>query len=120
MLGAFRDASRVGATALVANLPYVPSGELGSLQAEVRHGDPAEALDGGPDGLVLLRRLLHHGAGYVGPGGLLALETGDGQSGSVASMLRDRHDLWTDVIRSRDLAGRERVVSAVRTGGMAA
>ena len=48
-----------GIDLLVANLPYVPTGELASLVPEVRLHEPRTALDGGPDGLGPLRELLH-------------------------------------------------------------
>ena len=72
--------------AIVANLPYVPSREIASLQPEVRH-DPRLALDGGSDGLDLVRRLLLDAHQWLLPGGLLALELGAGQVATLISSL---------------------------------
>jgi release factor glutamine methyltransferase len=61
---------------IVANLPYIPSGQMDSLMREVRH-EPRGALDGGADGLDLIRRLIPQTAGRTRH---LALEFGDGQA----------------------------------------
>ena len=97
---------------LVANLPYIPSGELAALPAEVRV-EPMLALDGGSDGLVLVRRLVAGAPALLGPGGVLALEIGAGQAPATAELLRAAG--FTDVQTRRDLGGIERVVSGVRS-----
>jgi release factor glutamine methyltransferase len=61
---------------IVANLPYIPSGQIDRLMREVRH-EPRLALDGGADGLDLIRRLIVQSAGRTR---YLALEFGDGQA----------------------------------------
>lgn len=71
---------------LVANLPYIPTAELSGLDPEVGH-DPVSALDGGPDGLVLLRRLAAAAPAVLAPCGVIALEVGRGQGGVVVAML---------------------------------
>jgi release factor glutamine methyltransferase len=96
---------------LVANLPYIPSCELAALPAEVRV-EPTLALDGGPDGLALVRRLVAEAPGLLGPGGVLALEIGAGQAYATAELLRAAG--FTDVQTRRDLGGVERVVSGVK------
>jgi release factor glutamine methyltransferase len=96
---------------LVANLPYIPSGELAALPAEVRV-EPTLALDGGPDGLALVRRLVAEAPGLLGPGGVLALEIGAGQAPATAELLRAAG--FTDLQTRRDLGGIERVVSGVK------
>jgi len=58
---------------VVSNPPYVPSGELPGLSREVRR-EPALALDGGPDGLAVLRRIAAEAPRWLSPGGLLVLE----------------------------------------------
>jgi len=68
---------------VVANLPYVPSAELSGLPVEVRH-DPTAALDGGPDGLDLVRRLLGDLRRVLRVCGAAALELGEGQADEVA------------------------------------
>lgn len=59
--------------AIVGNPPYVPSGELPGLQREVKR-EPALALDGGPDGLALVRRIAAEAPRHLVPGGAVALE----------------------------------------------
>ena len=97
---------------LVANLPYIPSGELAALPPEVRV-EPMLALDGGPDGLVLVRRLVAEAPALLGPGGVLALEIGAGQAPATADLLRVAG--FTDVQTRPDLGGVERVVWGVKT-----
>jgi release factor glutamine methyltransferase len=95
-------------TAVVSNPPYVPSGELADLQAEVRDFEPREALDGGEDGLECLRVLVQDGPGLLTSGGFMALEVGDGQAPEVARLLKDRLGN-ADV--HKDYAGRDRIVT---------
>jgi len=61
---------------IVANLPYIPTGQIDGLMREVRH-EPRLALDGGADGLDLVRKLIAQSAGRTRH---LALELGDGQA----------------------------------------
>jgi release factor glutamine methyltransferase len=61
---------------IIANLPYIPTGQIDGLMREVRH-EPRVALDGGADGLDLIRRLVAQSAGRTRR---LALEFGDGQA----------------------------------------
>ena len=68
---------------VVANLPYIPTTDLGRLPAEVRH-DPPTALDGGPDGLELIRRLLGDLSRILRPCGGAILELGEAQADVVA------------------------------------
>ena len=74
---------------IVANLPYIPADEIASLSPEVRH-DPLAALDGGPDGLDLIRRLTDTAPERLTPGGALLLEIGAGQADAVNTLLADR------------------------------
>jgi release factor glutamine methyltransferase len=73
---------------IVANLPYIPADEIASLSPEVRH-DPLAALDGGPDGLDLIRRLIDTAPERLTPGGALLLEIGAGQADAVNTLLAD-------------------------------
>jgi release factor glutamine methyltransferase len=74
---------------IIANLPYIPAGEIASLSPEVRH-DPVSALDGGPDGLDLIRRLIDTAPTRLAPGGALLLEIGAGQADAVNTYLTER------------------------------
>jgi release factor glutamine methyltransferase len=83
---------------VVANLPYVREDEWDSLQPEIGHWEPREALVSGPDGLAAVRELV----AQAPPGTRLALEHAPAQAEQVRSLL-DSPDTLTD------LAGRERV-----------
>jgi release factor glutamine methyltransferase len=109
---------------IVANLPYVAESDRLSLQPEVARWEPREALFAGADGLDALRAAIsgltsdrertssRYAEETAFAGQALALEVGEGQSGVVASMLRDA---GFEAIRARrDLAGIERVVWGVR------
>jgi release factor glutamine methyltransferase len=96
---------------IVANLPYIPSAEIDGLSADVR-SEPRQALDGGADGLALLRRLIEAAPELLQPEGCLALEVGAGQAGAVEEFLRGAG--FGGVRSRRDLAGIERVVSGVK------
>ena len=74
---------------IIANLPYIPAEEIASLSPEVRH-DPASALDGGTDGLDLIRRLIETAPNRLAPGGALLLEIGLGQADAVNALLSAR------------------------------
>lgn len=96
---------------LVANLPYIPTGDLASLSPEVRH-EPASALDGGPDGLDLVRRLVGAAPSRIIAGGHIVLEHAADQADLVAGLLSDELD---DVRTRKDLAGHARVTFAKQT-----
>lgn len=104
---------RGGFDAVAANLPYIRQGELPSLEPEVRH-DPRTALDGGPDGLSVIRRFLEEAPGIVRSGGIVALEASGAQPFRIARML-ERSGGWRQVARGPDLSGRMRWVTATRT-----
>lgn len=74
---------------IVANLPYIPTAEITALSPEVRH-DPASALDGGADGLDLIRRLIEVAPAHLSPGGALLLEIGAGQANAVNTLMTAR------------------------------
>jgi release factor glutamine methyltransferase len=103
---------------IVSNPPYVPGGVIGTLAPEVTDHEPRLALDGGPDGLVLIRRLVNEAPHWLGHGAALVLETfGDGQAAEVAHLLRQAG--FTNVETRRDLAGVNRFVAGRSIGGAA-
>ncbi len=65
---------------LVANAPYVPTGAVGLLPPEARIHEPWVALDGGPDGLDVLRRVTAAAPLWLAPGGYLLVETSERQA----------------------------------------
>lgn len=72
---------------LVANVPYVPTAEIALLPSEARLHEPRAALDGGPDGLDVLRRVSAHARTWLAPHGHLLTETGERQAPLAATIL---------------------------------
>lgn len=95
--------------AIAANLPYVEAGDIDGLQPEVSKFEPRLALDGGPDGLDLVRKLAETAPAQLKPGGMLALEIGEGQAVETERILKAAG--FTETERHEDLNGIERVVS---------
>ena len=79
----------IGFDLVLANPPYVASGDIGALSAEVRDHDPVRALDGGADGLDAYRAILGDLSRLLAPRGIAVLELGDGQEKAVADLARD-------------------------------
>jgi release factor glutamine methyltransferase len=98
---------------IVANLPYIPSHEIAGLQPEVRLGDPAVALDGGADGLDLVRVLLDDAPRVLRDSGVLAMELDPSQVGEVSELLNSCGSFHS-VEAHKDLTGRTRFITAVR------
>jgi len=92
---------------VVANPPYIPSGELPGLPAEVLGHEPHLALDGGADGLDVVRRIAEQALGWLAPGGVVAMEI-DETCGEAAS--KGLGEWYQEVRVMQDLAGRDRVV----------
>ncbi|MFF7972402.1 putative protein N(5)-glutamine methyltransferase [Streptomyces sp. NPDC007905] len=74
---------------LAANVPYVPSAELAFLPAEARDHEPPAALDGGADGLDVLRRVAAGAPEWLAPGGCLLTETGEHQARAAVEAFTD-------------------------------
>jgi release factor glutamine methyltransferase len=72
---------------LVANAPYVPTAAIGLMPPEAREHEPAVALDGGDDGLAVLRRIVHGAPDWLAPGGALLFETDTEQAADAAAAL---------------------------------
>ncbi len=94
---------------IVSNPPYIASAEIDALQREVREWEPRAALDGGPDGLAVFRRLIPDAARLLRLGGWLILEIGATQGESVSGLLGPG---WRGCSVTPDLAGLPRVVKA--------
>jgi release factor glutamine methyltransferase len=101
--------------AVVANLPYIPSADILELAPEVRDFEPRLALDGGADGLDLIRRLIEGSdwAKILAEGGLLALEFGIHQAPAIRDLLAQHG--WVEIEVRRDYGGIERCIVAKRT-----
>jgi release factor glutamine methyltransferase len=94
---------------IVANLPYIPTAELDTLQREVKF-DPALALDGGKDGLTIVKRLIESVPGKIASNGMIALELGHGQAQRVLGFLADQN--YRDMSIRKDYQGVERLLIA--------
>ena len=82
-------------TVLICNAPYVPTGDIALLPPEARDYEPRTALDGGSDGLAVLRRAAAEAPRWLAPGGVLLVETSDPQA-----------PLMTRVMTAAGLTGR--------------
>ena len=98
-----------GADIIVANLPYVPSGEWECLAPEIRSYEPRAALDGGSDGLRLIARLLDEAPAHLRSPGALVLEIGDDQGATVAALAREAFPAAAIAVK-KDLASLDRAV----------
>jgi len=83
LFAALPDELRGRIDILAANVPYVPTGEVGLLPAEARDHEPLVALDGGADGLDVLRRVASEAPRWLAPGGCLLVETSERQAASA-------------------------------------
>jgi len=97
---------------VLANLPYVPSGDVPRLPVAASF-EPAVALDGGPDGLSLVGRLLERLPDALAPGGLSLLEIGSDQEDAVLALVARVLPGWPASVE-RDLAGAPRVARIAR------
>ncbi|MEV6690597.1 putative protein N(5)-glutamine methyltransferase [Micromonospora sp. NPDC051196] len=87
LFGALPTAWCGGLDLVVANAPYVPTAALDLLPAESRRYEAPVALDGGPDGLAVLRRLAGDATRWLAPGGHLVVEVGETQVDLFAAVL---------------------------------
>jgi len=96
---------------IVSNPPYVSADEWASLPPSVRDHEPRLALDGGPDGLEVVRRLISQSQGLLKPGGALLIEIGAAQ-GDAARKAAETFfpENGTSIRIHPDLAGRDRVL----------
>jgi release factor glutamine methyltransferase len=100
---------------ITANPPYIPTAEIDTLSTDIKAFEPRVALDGGADGLALVRRIVDQAPPFLAPGGTLALEIGDGEAQETAKLLEARG--FSRVTITRDLGKIERVVDGAWPGG---
>jgi release factor glutamine methyltransferase len=101
---------------IVSNPPYIPSGDLPGLMAEV-HAEPVLALDGGRDGLNFYRRIIKEAPRYLTASGWLLLEFGDRQAQAVTALLAESFE---GITVHSDLNGMERVAAGRLKHGICA
>jgi release factor glutamine methyltransferase len=95
---------------IVSNPPYIAETDRDGLHPQVRDHEPAQALFGGPEGLDIYRRMIPLAYTALRPGGLLALEIGEGQREALTDLLAG----WKNPVFIPDLQGIPRIVLAVR------
>lgn len=94
---------------IVSNPPYIARADMEKLPEEVRR-EPRYALDGGMDGLDFYHRIAGRAGAFLAPGGIVAVEIGEGQAGAVTALFREAG--LGDIEILPDLAGIERAVIA--------
>ncbi|MCL2822976.1 MAG: peptide chain release factor N(5)-glutamine methyltransferase [Polyangiaceae bacterium] len=110
MLG--RVAEHGKADLITANPPYIPTGDVDGLPEGIRNHEPRAALDGGSDGLDLVRKLIEQAPGCLEPDGVLAMEIGCDQGVAVVRELERAG--FRQVRLHKDLGKRDRVASGIR------
>lgn len=95
---------------IAANLPYVCTADWRATPPEIREHEPRRALDGGVDGLKLIRRLVDQAPAYVRPGGALFVEIGDEQGDATLALARRAFPHARAEVKP-DLAGLDRVLA---------
>ena len=100
---------------IVSNPPYIPTEVLAELDADVRDHEPHLALNGGPQGMTVLTRLIQAAPAHLKPGGWLLLEIGMEQPDLVQSVL-NQCGAYRNIQVIKDLEGRPRVVVAEHVG----
>ena len=97
---------------ITANPPYIPSAELGALAPDIRDFEPRVALDGGTDGLDVVRAVVAGASAHLEPNGVLAVEVGHDQAPRTTELFK--RSGFVEVGVQKDYGGHERVVSGVR------
>ena len=96
---------------IASNPPYIPSAEIDQLDAEVSCHEPRLALDGGADGLTILKQIIDLAPEFASPNGLLLLEFTPEQAESLKAIVSD-HGGYDEIVIRKDLAHRPRVLKA--------
>lgn len=94
---------------IISNPPYIPTEVIKTLSPEVQ-SEPHIALDGGSDGMDIIKKIILAAPVYLKEGGLLALETGYGQSQKVLQFFKEQY--WQETFTGKDFAGIERFIFA--------
>lgn len=98
---------------IVSNPPYIPSGQISTLDKSVRDFEPLVALDGGADGLDFHRRILTQAPARMTAGGRIFLEMAFDQGEQLMAIARE-HDAFEELRLLKDDGGRERVLTGKR------
>ncbi|MFQ5788387.1 MAG: N5-glutamine methyltransferase family protein, partial [Thermodesulfobacteriota bacterium] len=98
---------------IVSNPPYVSESEWKNLEPELRDHEPQEALIAGKDGLCFYRQIIKEASDWLISDGYLIIEIGETQANAIINlMLNEGH--YGDIEITKDLQGKERIISARR------
>ena len=95
---------------IVTNPPYIKSGDIPTLDPEVRDHEPVGALSGGEDGLRFIRRIAKEAPSHLSEDGRILVEIGDEEGADALKIFEENG--WRKISVLKDLAGRDRVLSA--------
>jgi release factor glutamine methyltransferase len=101
---------------ILSNPPYIPTGEIPGMGRHVAEHEPHLALDGGPDGLDLHRRILEGAADHLAPGGRLFLEHEWYHGPASRALAESQRERFVDVRTLRDANDKDRALYARREG----
>jgi release factor glutamine methyltransferase len=96
---------------IISNPPYIPSSKIGTLPREIAEFEPRVALDGGPDGLQFIKKIVMGSRSFLKDGGWLMLELGERQGEAIAEMIRKAGFFESPSI-TKDHSGADRVIRA--------
>lgn len=112
----FRLMSRGYFDMIISNPPYIRRSDIKILPKEVREYEPIEAIDGGEDGLDVIRRIIDQSPSYLKDGGWLLLEIGQGQGDLLMELTNDKK-CFEKMEMIRDLSGIERILKVKKKEG---
>ena len=95
---------------IVSNPPYIPSAVIDTLETEVKDHEPRLALDGGEDGLAVIRRILKDAGDHLAAGGALLMEIGFDQGAAAEALAKEAG--FSNVCVRQDLNGLDRILTA--------
>jgi len=98
---------------IVSNPPYVSESEWKNLEPELRDNEPREALVAGKDGLCFHIQIIRDASDWLVPDGYLVIEIGETQANTIIKLMESEGH-YKDIEISKDLQGKERVISARR------
>ena len=96
---------------VISNPPYIPNDAI-PIDLEVQLHEPSMSLYGGVDGLDVVRQISSRAMKLLKPGGLLVMEHADTQSNAIGKLLLAEG--WLEIVARADLAGKERMISALK------
>lgn len=100
---------------IVSNPPYIQKEVLTTLPSDVKNYEPKYALDGGDDGLIFYHRIIELTQNHLKTDGILVLEIGYDQGAELVRLLKESK-CFKDIIVTKDYAGLDRMVTAVKRG----